>query len=160
MPSARANVMQQCSLGTMPLNHSESSGLRMCVDGVPFSGRKNAPSLNTTGSLLCAPASESRRPFSPAIIGRYGNDLTISSNFSSVQGAGVASPFCTPASCGTMANAPAHSPPIASSKAKSSSSGMPKNDAMRCRCASSGSSPEKNGRSLRLPYGSPRKGSE
>ena len=39
MPSARANVMQQCSLYTMPANHSDSSGLRMCVEGTPFSGR-------------------------------------------------------------------------------------------------------------------------
>ena len=39
IPIVRASVIQQCSLWTIPLNHSDSSGLMIWVEGVPFSGR-------------------------------------------------------------------------------------------------------------------------
>ena len=145
-PTALASIMQRTSLATSPGNRS-GSGLMMCVLGVLPSGSAMAAFRIMTGNLDCAPANESRSPSRPAISGRRGSSVTISSNSRSLSSRTRVSPMTgAGASSGSRLTAPAHSPPIRSSMAKSLRSLIPRIAAISFLGSSSGRMPAKNGR--------------
>src|ERR1035438_3608058 len=150
MPTARARCMHKDSLNTTPSNRS-MAGLRMWVLGAPFSGREIRPPATCTVILSCAPAKESRMPSSPAKSGRRGNFLIISANSAGLRGRYALSGSGRLVPSGMNVTAPAHSPPIRSSMAKSFLALIPRLRAMISRLLSSGKTPAKNPRqSLRL----------
>ena len=70
-PTASASRITNASFSDVPLSHP-IGGLRICVVGCPGAGSATALSTRTTGTFGCAPANESRKPFSPARKGRSG----------------------------------------------------------------------------------------
>ena len=145
-PSRFAILMQKASFSTLPGNRA-SSGLMMCVDGVPSTGRPQEPSgILVSKSFSCTPPNESRtRSSTPrGAVRRFRTSCSISSfdkrsALAVVGGGGAVSP------AGWITTAPAQSRPIALIIPNVSLGGRSNSSATARRDWPSGRRPSRNG---------------